>query len=154
MNGYAFTFCVLKRCPQNTSAVRGVVQCGHFSDKRRRVSSNADVHTFQCKKIWNLFLIYGVSARTRGRGIEPVRHFADRGREWGLIIRVFCEGLLWMASFKNLMLLSIALTTTGSNYYIFIRKQKISRLYNWGGGSGDKIFFLVSVKYCTQPASL
>jgi len=38
---------------------RGFVQCGHFADKG--VSSDADIHTFWCKKLLD-FSIYGVSA--------------------------------------------------------------------------------------------
>jgi len=41
-------------------------------------SSDADVQTFDAKNI-EFFAIYGMFARTRGRGVEPVPTFCGKG---------------------------------------------------------------------------
>jgi len=45
---------------------------------RTRGSSDADVRTF-CDKKFGFFEIYGVSARTWGEEVKPVRTFCGQG---------------------------------------------------------------------------
>jgi len=59
------------------------VQCGH---EERGASPDADIRTFWSKL--GFFEIFGVSARTRGKGVEPVRIFCGHG-ERGSIFRHF-----------------------------------------------------------------
>jgi len=69
------------------SAVRGDLS---NADKGEGFS-DADVRTFWCKK-QRIFRNYGVSARTRGEEVEPVRTVC--GQEWKLIL---CGRPLWIA---------------------------------------------------------
>jgi len=62
-------------------------------------SSDADVRTFWCKK-FGFFEMYGVSARIRGRGIEPVGIFCGHGGRRSQFFAILCGRLLWM-SFKK-----------------------------------------------------
>jgi len=72
-----------------------VVQCGHLSDKGGvRVLQMQTFALFGAKNS-GFFEVYGMSARTRGRGeVEPVRTFF--GQEWrGSIFAILCGRLLW-----------------------------------------------------------
>jgi len=72
---------VLKR-RSHSSEGRGLVQCGHFSDKRDDLQMRTSAHFGP--KTFGLFEIYGIfsSTWTRGeRGVEPVRTFCGQGRE-------------------------------------------------------------------------
>jgi len=65
------------------SAVRGVVQCGHFTDK-----GVLQMRTFALfgAKTFKFFEIYGVFART-GEGLNQCRYISDKG---GQFIAILC----------------------------------------------------------------
>jgi len=52
------------------------------------------------------FEIYGVSARTRRRGVEPVRTFFGQGGG-GQFFAILCGRLLWTAPYGDSMVSSI-----------------------------------------------
>jgi len=51
------------------------------------------------EKNFGYFEIYGVSARTRGIGVEPVRTFCEQGG--GVNFSRFCANVLWTAPNAN-----------------------------------------------------
>jgi len=65
---------------------RGVFRCGRPN--------------FLVQKTWDIFEIYGVSARTREEGVEPVRIFCGQGGR-GQFFAIFCGRLLWMTPIKK-----------------------------------------------------
>jgi len=57
---------------------KGYVQCGHFSDMEEGVLQVRMSARFGARD-FGFFEIYGVSERTRGRRVEPVRTFCGQG---------------------------------------------------------------------------
>jgi len=80
-----------------------------FSD-RGRDYSDADIHTFCCKK--NIeFFNYGVSTRTGGRGLSQCWHFLDKR---GLMYHDFVQTSLRIAPEQKTTKLSIGYRPTNS----------------------------------------
>jgi len=89
---YSLLEAIHKRRPQSGSE-RRFVQCGHFADKERRVLQMRTFAFFGAKK-FGFLEILGVSARTRGEEVEPVRTFCEQGRR-GVDFSRFCADVFY-----------------------------------------------------------